>query len=63
MDPEAIPSGCYGAGKICPHSSMDRVKDCGSFDRGSNPLGGTSAAAKGKSQNVKVKITFYPFWF
>ena len=42
---------------------MDRVEDCGSFDRGSIPLGGTGAAAKGKSQNVKVKITFYPFRF
>ena len=25
----------------CPHSLMDRIKDSGSFGRGSNPLGGT----------------------
>ena len=28
----------------CPHSSMDRIQDCGSWDRSSNLLGGTLRA-------------------
>ena len=31
----------YGAGKTCPHSSMDRVVACGAIDEGSTPSGDT----------------------